>query len=314
MTNVFHSYDFDKLLDKLDLSRLGHSVGIKVHIGEKGCTTFLKPELTKKLYDKIVASGRRANLIECNVLYIGPRTRASTHKQLAKEHGFDFAELDILDGEKGDESIELGGCKIGAGIKQYDSLIVLSHFKGHGTSGFGGAVKNIGMGLGSRAGKLDMHATTHPTVDSAKCVGCGLCIQSCPADAIQLKKGKAVIDQTKCIGCAMCISVCPEQAVRIPWGSRHGEELHKRVREYAEAVVNRIGKDKLIFINTLDNITDNCDCMNYPQEPIMPDKGFLLSNDMHAIDLASLKLTKNIKGQVKFNQQNRQTDYELIEL
>ena len=311
---VFHSKSFDDILEKIDKSRLGKKVGIKVHFGERYCTTYIRPELAKKVYDWVVSQGKEAALIECNVLYVSDRTRASTHIKLARDHGFGFAPIHILDGEKGDESVEIDGCKIGKGIGDYDSLIVLTHFKGHMSAGFGGAAKNLGMGLGSRAGKLDMHAAVHPIVKEEGCIGCGNCVENCPAGAIELKNGKARIDSGKCIGCAMCISVCPQKTIRVPWGRRSLGELQKRIGEYARAIVSRIGRNKVTFISALENITEKCDCMPEAQEPVMEDKGFLLSNDMDAIDLASLEITDNIKGRVKSNHQSEKVDYEIREL
>ena len=313
MIDVHHSNFFDNIIKQLDPSRLGNKVGIKVHFGERYCTTYLRPELAKKVYDWVVAQGKEAALIECNVLYVSDRTRASTHKKLAKDHGFSFAPIHILDGEMGDEHVELDGCKVGKGIEDYDSLIVLTHFKGHFV-GFGGAAKNLGMGLGSRAGKMDMHSSVHPMIDDKKCTGCGICAENCPANAIDIKNNIAHINSEKCVGCAMCISVCPQKAVQIPWGSKSKRDLQKRIRDYSQAIINKIGKDRIIFISALENITAECDCMAKAQEPIMGDKGFLVSNDMDAIDLASLELTDNIAGRAKPNYQNKPAKYKIVEL
>lgn len=313
MVKVYHSNFFDKIIERLDPSRLGDKVGIKVHFGERYCTTYLHPGRAKKVYDWVVAQGKEAALIECNVLYVSDRTRASTHKKLAKDHGFDFAPIHILDGEMGDKFVELNGCKIGKGIEDYDSLIVLTHFKGH-LVGFGGAAKNLGMGLGSRSGKMDMHSSVHPMIDDKKCTGCGICAENCPANAINIKNNVANINPGKCIGCAMCISVCPQKSVQVPWRSKSKRELQKRIRDYAQSIINKIGKDKITFISTLENITAECDCMAKAQEPVMEDKGFLVSNDMDAIDLASLELTNDMAGQVETNDQNKPVEYGIVEL
>ena len=314
MAKVFHSDSFDKIIEKMDMSRLGRNVAVKVHFGEKGCTTYLRPELAKQVCDKITASGRKATLVECNVLYVSPRTRADTHKQVALEHGFDFAPIHILDGKKGNNSVDLDGCRIGEGIKEYDSMVVLTHFKGH-MVGFGGAVKNLGMGLGSRAGKLDMHAGVHPLISTDKCISCGRCVKNCPADAISFNSGnKAEIDPDKCIGCAMCISVCPEKAVGIPWGGRDEDSLQKRMRDYAQAILDHLGPEHFVFINIMENITPGCDCMAVAQEPMMPDKGYAISNDIDAIDLACLEITDNLNGKAGENHQNKKVNYEIEKL
>lgn len=294
MANVYFSKDFEKILEQIDFSKLGNNVGIKVHFGEKGCTTYTNPELVKKVYEKIISFGKKATLIECNVLYKGSRTIASEHIETAKSHGFDFAPIDILDGEFGQEYIEvpvnglIKSAKLGAGLTKYDSMVVISHFKGHPMEGFGGALKNIGMGLGSRAGKLAMHAGVCPIVNDKKCTSCKKCIENCNFNAISIIDGKARIDDKKCSGCAMCIAVCPNSAVKIPWQASTSEELCKKTIDYAQAVLKTIPNS--IFINLLINITPECDCFDYSQKTIMPDIGFLYSNDAVAIDSASLGL------------------------
>lgn len=300
MEKIYLSKNIKKILDELDYLKLGSNVGIKLHFGEKGCKTYINPKLVKKVYDKIKSLGKKVTLIECNVLYRGSRTNTTDHLATAKEHGFDFAPIDILDGEKGEEfinvSLEKGlvkNVKLGKGLKKYDSMIVLTHFKGHEMAGFGGAFKNIGMGLGSRAGKLQMHSEISPFVNIERCTGCETCIKHCNANAISLINEKAKIDQEKCEGCAMCIAVCPEKAVKVPWGGSTSEQLQKKIIDYSKGVM-KLMKNKIIFINVLKNITENCDCMDYEQEPIMKDIGILMGDGIVAIDKASLDLIKEM--------------------
>ncbi len=294
MTKVFLSKDIEKIIENIDFSKLGNRVAIKVHFGERGCETYVSPEIVKKVYDKIKSLGKNVKLVECNVLYRGSRTNKKEHVRTAKEHGFDFAEIDILDGEKGEEFVELpyggGKAKLGKGIEKYDSMIVISHFKGHMMAGFGGALKNIGMGLGSRAGKLFMHSNINPTINKSKCIGCSTCIDNCNANAIELVDGKAVIDKNKCEGCAMCIAVCPQEAIDVPWHGATREDLQKRVVDYAEAVISFF-QNKIIYINVLQNITKDCDCFGIVQKPLLDDIGILAGNDIVSIDKASLDLT-----------------------
>ncbi|MBR9689844.1 MAG: DUF362 domain-containing protein [Candidatus Altiarchaeota archaeon] len=313
MVNVFHSMDFSTILSKIDTTRLGQKVGIKLHFGEEGCTTFLSPDFARMLCDKLRELRKEPTLIECNTLYVGERSRASNHKKLAKKHGFDFAPIHILDGELGNEFTALDGCKVGKGLMDYDSLIVLTHFKGH-LCGFGGAVKNLGMGLGSRAGKMDMHSSVHPIVQTDGCNGCATCVENCNEGAITLEGGRAKINPDMCVGCAMCISVCPQNTIKIPWQGRTTEGLHDRMRDYAGAIINRIGKDKMTFISVMESMTAECDCMPYPQEIIIENKGHLISTDIDAIDLAGLKITNNLNGQVKFNKQNRKAKFNIVEI
>jgi uncharacterized protein len=287
MSKVYFSKNIDKILDNIDFSKLGSKVAIKVHFGEKGNVTHIDPEMVRKVYEKVRSLGKDAALVECNVLYKGSRVNTADHIKTAKEHGFTDMAIDILDGEDGSEFVEMNGCKIGAGIKKYDSLIVLSHFKGHMSAGFGGALKNLGMGLGSRAGKLDMHSAILPKI-SNDCIGCGICAEHCNAEAITLENGKAKINESKCEGCAMCIAVCNNGAIEIPWRGRTHEELQMKIALYSGAVLSLF--PGAIFINVLENITKECDCMGTKQKPIMNDVGILYSNDIVAIDKASLDL------------------------
>jgi len=300
MQEVYFCKEIDKILDKIDYSKLGKKVAIKVHFGEKGCTTYINPEIAKKLCDKIKKLEKEPTLIECNVLYKGSRTNSTDHIKTAKEHGFNFCPIDILDGENGSEFIEIDNCKIGKGIKKYDSLIVLSHFKGHALAGFGGAIKNVGMGLGSRAGKLHMHSSVKPHI-SSNCKGCGVCVNSCDVKAISIVNGKAKIDKKKCIGCAMCIAVCPYNQVKVPWISQTPKMLQKKIAEYTKSVLSLFPNP--IFINVLENITKDCDCSSHSQKPIIDNIGFVYSKDIVAIDKASLDLA-NSSSKGKFNRIN----------
>lgn len=303
MTKVYFSKNIKRILEKVDLSQLKEKVGIKTHFGEEGCETYLDPALAKEIYQELKKEGKDSALIECNTLYKGSRTKKESHIKTAKKHGFGFAPINILDGELGEESIKLPVedgivkvAKVGGGLKKYNSLIALSHFKGHDLTGYGGAFKNIGMGLGSRAGKLHMHAGVEPNVNKPECIGCGTCVENCPADAIGLVDNKAVIDGEKCIGCAMCIAVCPTGAIKIPEGVSTPEELQKKIVDYAGAIMKSM--KGIIFINVLRNITKKCDCVGAPQKPITEDIGILLSKDPVAIDQASLDLVnRNSNGE-----------------
>lgn len=287
LPKVYFSEDLEKILAALDFSKLGSRVAIKVHFGEKGCNTYIDPELARKVFKKIKSLTKEAKLVECNVLYKGSRTNAADHIATARSHGFDMP-IEILDGEFGKDSIEINGCKIGKGVENFDSLVVLTHFKGHMAAGFGGSIKNVGMGLGSRAGKLDMHSTIRPSVNRDKCAGCGVCIQNCNAEAICFEENKAKIDETKCEGCAMCIAVCESRAVNVPWHGGTPKRLQEKMAAYAGAILSRF--PGAFFINVLQNITPECDCMGIEQKPMMEDVGILASNDIVAIDKASLDL------------------------
>ncbi len=308
MPIVKFSKKIKDIVSEINPSDLKGKVGIKVHFGEDGNETYLNPEIAKEVYNKVTELGFDSVLIECNVLYKGSRTNSKSHIETAKKHGFGFAPIDILDGEKGEESIVLevkGGkiktAKIGKGIERYDSMIVLSHFKGHGASGFGGAFKNLGMGLGSRAGKLDMHSDISPSIDEKECVACDACFESCNFKAIEINS-TAKINPELCTGCAICIAVCKFNAVKIPWGGSSNKELQEKIVDYSKSIIDYLAK-KIIYINVLENITESCDCLGVKMKPIMEDVGILISDDPVAIDKASLDLA-NEKSNDRFDKIN----------
>lgn len=256
-------------------------VAIKVHFGEEGNVTFLEPALLKK-----IAASLDATLVETNVLYVGKRRYTESHIQLAREHGFTFAPIDILDSE-GEliipvELNHFNRIKVGKHMNNYDSFLIYSHFKGHGMAGFGGAIKNVSMGLASVAGKMSMHASTIPVYYPERCIKCNLCVTECPGSAISIDP--LVIDADKCIGCGTCIGICPVRAFGVPWSSTERSVFMERLCDYAKGIADNYN---LIYINVLANITASCDCSSWPQSPFMDDIGILASTDIVAIEQAS---------------------------
>jgi uncharacterized Fe-S center protein len=219
----------------------------------------------------------------------------------AYELGFAFsvvgAPVIISDGLRGHNAVQvdvnlkrLKQVSIGQDIYQADSMVVLSHFKGHMIAGFGGAIKNLAMGCASNGGKREQHSA-RVAVDGDKCVGCGLCQEVCPAGAAIVADGKSVVNKEKCIGCFECVTVCPETAVEPDWFS-DVPEFMERLTEYAfGAVKNKAGK--VCYMNFLLNITPDCDCVPWSDSPIVPDIGILASTDPVALDKASYDLVTN---------------------
>src|SRR5680860_245860 len=247
-------------------------LAVKVHFGEQGNTTYLGPDFTKAVCADLKNNVKSLALVETTVLYKGKRSFASGHKKVALDHGFDFAPVEILDGEQGNEEviIKINGkhfkeAKIGKGIEKFNSILAVSHFKGHVAASFGGAIKNMGMGLGSKGGKMAMHKSFKIVSNSTICTGCGTCVNNCPAGAISLENGKVSINYKKCIGCGLCISICPAGAIEIPWQSQTGKELQEKIVEYAAAALK---EKKVFFVNVLINITRFCDCQGSVMEPI----------------------------------------------
>ena len=224
------------LLEKLDKLMIAAGIGeidfenkfvaIKLHFGEPGNLSFLRPNFAKAVADRVKALGGRPFLTDCNTLYVGRRKDALEHMTAANENGFSMlstgCQIIIGDGLKGTDDVEVpvnGGrilrtAFIGRAVMDADIFISLTHFKGHELTGFGGAIKNIGMGCGSRAGKMEQHNSGKPFVKQKKCIGCRACAKICAHGAPQFgADGKATIDTDKCVGCARCLAVCPKDAI-----------------------------------------------------------------------------------------------------
>ena len=184
-------------------------------------------------------------------------------------------------------------------LAQADAVLVISHIKGHACSGFGGAIKNIGMGLGSKAGKQKMHSDLLPTVNRDICNGDGECERCCPTKAITLKGGKAYIDEKKCIGCAECVAFSSTGAIAISW-SGTPSSLQEKICEYAFGALSKM-RGKTLFFNYLIDISPNCDCYPFNDAPIVPNIGLLASTDIVAIDQASVDLVSSESGRVAGN-------------
>ena len=286
-TAGFEQIDFD---DKF--------TAIKIHFGELGNLAFLRPNYAKVVADYVKEQGGRPFLTDCNTLYVGSRKNAIDHLETAMLNGFGPAttgcHVIIADGLKGtDETIVPINCeyvkeaKIGHAIMDADVLISLTHFKGHEMAGFGGAIKNLGMGSGSRAGKMEQHCDGKPSVQHPEqCIGCGACTRICAHGAPVVKDGKASIDHTKCVGCGRCLAVCPKDAIEADFDDSI-KMLNYRMAEYAYAVC----KDRPTFhVSLICDVSPNCDCHSENDIPIIPNIGMLASFDPVALDQACADL------------------------
>lgn len=285
----------------------GDLVAIKLHFGEKGNTGFIRPQFIRRVVEEVKKAGGKPFLTDANTLYVGSRANAVDHLKTAMENGFAYSVVDaplvIADGLSGKDyhnvPVNLKHCKevkIGSAVMLADVVIAVSHFKGHEATGFGGAIKNVGMGCGSRAGKQIMHSDMLPRVKSEKCKGCSRCAQWCPAGAIAVGELKmAEINENLCIGCGECTITCPHGAIGVNWRNNMEHGLQEKMVEYAAGVLsNKTGKCG--FINFLNNITPDCDCFNFSDAPVVRDIGILASKDLVAIDQASVDLVNGEKG------------------
>lgn len=272
----------------------GKKLGFKVHFGEEKNPNYLKPELMEPLVKRLGAT-----FVETNVLYVGRRRYTESHLALARMHGFTYAPIDILDSE-GDKILKVTDprirhykeIKVGAHMDRYDAFVVFSHFKGHGSAGFGGAIKNVAMGFGSIAGKMAQHANDIPTVNAKKCINCMRCVGECPQKAITVDDAGVRIDKKKCHGCAKCIGECPTRVFGIPRGINK-YLFHERLSEYAKVIADHY---PMVFITVMANISKGCDCVRAPQKPFMGDVGVLASHDLLAIENAAHDLVNRAAG------------------
>jgi uncharacterized protein len=291
-----------KLLLQVDPGFSGE-VPLKVHFGEKGNVTYIKPENYSGIISYLKEKKCNPFFTDTNVLYHGERMTRDKHIALAKEHGFNDLEIKIADGDHGEESeiITINKkhyktCKIGKLIADSEQLLVIAHFKGHIMAGFGGAIKQLAMGCASRGGKLDMHANSKPFINPITCKKCNTCVKHCPTDACIISKIPH-IDKKKCVGCATCIAVCPHNAVKINWVSTLPKTFYEKLSEYALAAQK--GK-KIAYINFIFNITKNCDCHGHEMKPIAKDIGIMSSNDPVALDKACLDMVRKNEGKKLF--------------
>jgi len=290
----------EPLLDAGGLRRVaapGELVAVKLHFGESRVTGHVRPYLLRRIVGWLSRLGARPFLTDTNTLYRGNRADSVAHLRAAVDHGFTpsavGAPVIIADGLRGTtetrvpvEGTHVTAAAIASDIVKADALLSVAHFKGHEVTGFGGTLKNLGMGCAARSGKLDMHSTTRPYVKPS-CVGCGICARWCPVDAITVGE-KAEIDDSECIGCAECIAVCPEKAVAIRW-NESTDTCQMKMVEYACAVLST-KRGRTGFVNFITDVHPVCDCYGTEKVPIVPDVGVLVSLDPVAIDQAAYDL------------------------
>ena len=269
-------------------------VAIKLHFGEPGNLAFLRPNWARTVADFVKERGGKPFLTDCNTLYVGGRKNALDHMDSAMLNGFNpmttGCQIIIGDGLKGSDEVEVpvaGGeyvknAKIGRAVMDADVFISLTHFKGHEEAGFGGCLKNIGMGCGSRAGKMEQHNAGKPHVAQKHCIGCGQCRKICAHGAPIIENGKAHIDHDRCVGCGRCIAVCPKDAVRIDWDETT-TNLNCKIAEYTKAVVD--GRP-CFHISLVIDVSPNCDCRSENDMAIVPNVGMFASFDPVALDMA----------------------------
>lgn len=302
---------FDKITKLLTMAGLGQCISsddltaVKIHFGEKGNTAYIRPVFARHVVGEIRKLGARPFLTDSSTLYPGERKEAVSALVCAIENGFDYscvgAPLIISDGLRGVTETEvtvdgelLKSVFIGTEIIEADSMVCMTHFKCHELTGFGGTIKNLGMGCASRKGKLIQHSTVAPVVAAKHCTGCGICPRSCAHGAIVITGGTAYIDPQKCAGCSRCITVCPIKAINIQWNEAADLTMRK-MAEYARGAL--AGKEeKALYINFITQVSPACDCYGHADAPIVNDIGICASTDPVAIDQACADLVNSARG------------------
>lgn len=318
-------------IDTIDFDR--KMVAIKIHFGEPGNLAYIKPNFAARIVKMVKAKGAVPFLTDCNTLYSGRRSNAPDHITSAFENGFNPMATDcpviIADGIKGTDYREIAlnteickSAKIGSAIADSDVIITMNHFKGHEMTGFGGALKNLGMGCASVGGKLFLHSESSPEIFEENCTGCRVCVKNCAYGAVTVGRDKiAHINYEKCVGCGQCVAVCQYDSARVVWGST-SVVVNRKIAEYSLAVV----KDKPAFhISFIMNVSPNCDCWNFNDYPVVPDIGMAASFDPVALDMACVDLVNkapalpgaricdthknNLTGEDKFKLVHPDTDW-----
>lgn len=284
-------------------------VAIKLHFGEQGNTGFVHPVFVREVVRRVREAGGKPFLTDSNTLYRGQRFNAVDHLTCAVRNGFSFSTVDapiiIADGLDGRDAkdVEIEGfdhfesVRIGTAALHADAMVVVTHVKGHEATGFGGALKNVGMGLGSRSAKQRMHSDFEPHPDAEKCTACGRCVTWCPVDAIAIGPDRvAEVDYELCYGCGECVAACPFGAIAIAWKTEPASIQEKIVEHVAGVLKDKSGK--IVYLSFITNVTPDCDCWHFSDAPVVADIGVLASTDIVAIDQAAYDLVTAAKGLV----------------
>ena len=298
-----------RLLQRAGLSKAvaeGDLVAVKLHFGESGNTGFVEPIYLREVVARVREAGGKPFLTDANTLYRGERFNAVDHLSCAIHNGFSYATVEapviIADGLDGRDAVDVpidgkhfDSVRIGSVVAHADSMVVVTHVKGHEATGFGGALKNVGMGLGCRSAKQRMHADFVPEPNAEKCTACGRCVQWCPVDAITIGPDRvSVVDYETCYGCGECVAACPYGAIAIEWKTEP-EAIQEKIAEHVAGAVS--GKEeKVVYLSFVKNVSPDCDCWHFSDASVVPDIGVLASADPVAIDQAAYDLVVQAPG------------------
>ncbi|MFH1854225.1 MAG: DUF362 domain-containing protein [Candidatus Omnitrophota bacterium] len=330
LLSIWQKIDTDGLIKKDDF------LGIKLTFGEEGTSGYIKSNWLQGLISSLRQKTENLFIIETNTLYREKRSNAVGHLHVAHAHGYGIEQVGIpviiADGLHGRNSHNINiaaehfeNVKLAKAVCETDFLLSLSHVTGHCQIGLAATLKNLGMGCAARVGKLAQHSRTLPEITTAKCIGCGACMKICPANAIGIKKKKAILVKERCIGCGECAIICKSGGVEIKY-DENVVKLQEKMVEYALGVKNALNS-RLACMNLLYNVTKNCDCMSNAEPSIAPDIGVVGSVDPVAIDKAALDLIGkqaferiypeiDLEAQIRYAEKIKlgSSDYEIIEI
>ena len=292
----------EKLLDQTGLSDVlakKDLTAVKIHFGEMGNSAFVRPIYVREIIKMIRKTEALPFLTDANTLYAGTRGNSADHIETAIKNGFAYAVVEapiiIADGLRGRSQTGIDVQQkhfktvyIGSEIVNADALVSIAHFKGHELGGFGGTLKNVGMGSASRHGKLEQHSGIAPKVKRKRCIGCKACLTHCSQSAIFMEEEKAKINPDKCIGCGECILMCAQGAIQVQWSKSIPDFMEKMI-EYCYGVLQN-KRDKSVFINFITDVSPACDCLPTSDASIVRNIGIAASLDPVAIDQASADL------------------------